>query len=133
MKPHFFVLKRGKEIISSIAEFCERQKIKSAYFSAIGAASDVELAFYDMKKKKYLMKNFKDDLEITNMTGNVAILNNKLAVHAHAAFSGRDCKAVGGHVKKAIVSGTCEVLLLLLKGKLGRKFDDETGLNLIKD
>ena len=132
MEHCFFVLKRGQEITEEILGFCEEKRIRSAYFSAIGAVSEAELAFYDIEKKKYLFRKFGEDLEIDSLTGNVAVLEEKLALHAHGVFSGRDMKATGGHLKSAVVSGTCEVFLVPLNRSLTRSYDEDTGLNLIK-
>lgn len=132
MAGHFFALKRGDEIITGIASYCRRKKISSAHFSAVGAASSAELGFYDIKQKRYHSKKFSEDLEITSLMGNVAVMQGKLVVHAHATLSGRDYKAIGGHLKTAIASGTCEVFLTELRQQLRRSYDKATGLNIIK-
>ena len=132
MAEHFFALKRGEEIISGITGYCSGRKISSAYFSAVGAVSSAELGFYDIKKKRYYFRKLKKDLEITSMTGNVAVMDGKIVVHAHATLSGRDYKTLGGHLKSAVVSGTCEVFLVRLKKQLKRSHDAVTGLNIIK-
>lgn len=132
MGEHFFVLKRGQRIAEEILKFCSRNSIKSAYFSAIGAVSSAEIAFYDIDAKKYSFKTFSEDLEICSMAGNVAVMKGELVLHAHAAFSNRKIETIGGHLKDAMVSGTCEVFLVPLKEQLERKFDEDTGLNLIR-
>jgi len=126
------VLKRGQEIVAEIINFCSSKNIKAAYFSAIGAVSSVELGFYDIRKKHYSFKKFDEDLEVDNITGNIALMDGRLIMHAHSTFSDGEMKVVGGHLKSAVVSGTCEVFLVPIKEKLERKFDGDTGLNLIK-
>ncbi len=132
MKEHFLVLKRGQRIAGEILAFCKKNKISSAYFSAIGAVSSAELAFYDINSKKYSFKTFNEDLEICSMAGNLAVMKGELVFHAHASFSNSKMEAMGGHLKDAVVSGTCEVFLVSLKEKLERAFDEDTGLNLIR-
>jgi len=131
MQHYFFVLKRGQEVVEEIIKFCNEKNIRAAYFTAIGAVSSVELAYYDLQKKEYNYKKF-DELEIDTITGNLAVMNDELIIHAHGTFSDKDMKTVGGHFKSAVVSGTCEVFLVPLKESLVRKFDEDTGLNLIK-
>lgn len=131
MEEHFLVLKRGQQVAGEIIAFCRKKKISSAYFSAIGAVSSAEIAFYDINAKKYSFKTFSEDLEICSMAGNVAVMKGELVLHAHAAFSDRKMETKGGHLKDAVVSGTCEVFLVPLKERLEREFDEGTGLNLI--
>lgn len=132
MSTHFFVLKRGQEIMEAIKKFCRGNNITSAYVSAIGAVFSAELGIYDLQKRDYFVKKFEQSLELTNLTGNVALYDGDIMVHAHATFSDEQSKAVGGHLKSAVVSFTCEVFLTELKEQLNRAIDEETGLKLIK-
>lgn len=38
----------------------------------------------------------------------------------------------GGHLNRAIVSATCEIIINIIDGKVDRYFDKEIGLNLFK-
>ena len=38
----------------------------------------------------------------------------------------------GGHLNKAIVSATCEMVISIIEGNVDRYFDEEIGLNLFK-
>lgn len=38
----------------------------------------------------------------------------------------------GGHLNKAIVSATCEMVIDIIDGTVDRYFDEEIGLNLFK-
>ena len=131
MSEYFFVLKRGQEITEEIKKFCRENNITSAYVSAIGAVSLAEIGIYDFNKRDYDIKKFEQALELTNLTGNISVLDNEIFLHAHATFSDRETKAIGGHLMSAVVSITCEVFLVPLKEQLTRKFDEETGLKLI--
>jgi uncharacterized protein len=132
MAEHFFVLKRGQKIVENILKFCSDKNINSAHISAIGAVSSVELKFYDIHKKAYLSKKLEKELEIVSITGNVAVSDEELILHAHGSFSDSEMNAFGGHLGEAVVAGTCEVFLVTLSKKLERTLDEETGLKLIK-
>ncbi len=126
------LLAEDEEIISSVAKFCEEKDIAAAQVSAIGAVKSVELGFYSLESKAYKWKKAEAELEIDSLTGNVALLDGKILVHAHATVSDAEMHAFGGHLKEAIVGASCEVFITPLQGKLERKHDEKTGLNLLK-
>ena len=125
-------LRRGEELVEAIREFCKEYRIDTAFFQAIGAANEVELAWYDLAAKQYVTTFFKEDMELVSLTGNVSTMGNELVVHSHGVFSGKDMETKGGHVNKAVVSGACEIILWRLEGKIDRAFDEDTGLNLMR-
>ena len=114
-----------------IKEFCETNGIKTAFFSAIGATDDCILSFYDKDKKEYIGHPFNEPHEITSLLGDVSILENNIIIHAHATISGPDMIAKAGHVKKIIISVTCEMVLEVFEGKIERKSYPEKNLCLI--
>jgi predicted DNA-binding protein with PD1-like motif len=133
-KGNKFILRfdRGEELISGLAAFCQKKEIRAAFLSAIGAAQELELSFYDLEKKKYSDKNFHAPLEVCGLTGNIAQMAGKIIIHAHGCFSDAKMRTIGGHIKKLVVAGTCEVLIQKFKGKIERRSNEETGLNLMK-
>lgn len=122
---------RDAEVISSLRQFCEEQGIKSGFFWGIGAIYDVVLSIYDLKKKQYTDKIFNTEMEIAAFHGNIATLQTKVVLHAHGSFSDNNFQTFSGHVEKMIVWATCELIITVLNGNLERKYDLETGLNLL--
>lgn len=122
----------GDEIISSLKAICKKEKIKSAFFSGLGAAKRAEIAHYNPKTKKYKTKKPKGPLEIVSLTGNVAMLQGEPVVHAHVCFSVPDFSTFSGHLMSAEVYPTCEILMTPFGIKIERKFDEKTGLNLLR-
>lgn len=129
---YFLRFETGDEVISMLADFCSKEAITAAYFTVIGACSEVTLSYYDLENKKYEDHEFKTDMEITSVTGNVGRLNNAVAIHAHGVFSGADMVGKSGHIKKLVISATGEIMLQKFEGKIERAYDEATGLNLIK-
>ena len=52
--------------------------------------------------------------------------------HLHMSAAGEDGQVVGGHLNRAEISATCEMILRLIDGTVDRKKDPETGLNLFR-
>ncbi len=120
-----------EEVIAGLTDFCNVNGICSGYFSAIGACEEVDLAYYNLDKKKYEVSCIKNRMEIVSMTGNVAKLNDEILVHSHGVFSFPNMRTRGGHIKKIVVYATCEVFLTSFEGEIKRQKDDVTGLNLL--
>lgn len=125
------VLQRGEELIETLEQYASKQQLSAAWLSALGGSGSVTIAWYDIDTKQYLNKTYSAALEITNLTGNMSIVDGKPFWHIHGTFAGRDYTAVGGHVKSLTVGLTCEVLMTPLDAPLSRQHDDDTGLMLL--
>jgi len=128
---YFIKLERGEKIIESIKDFCSENNIKCGYFSGIGALDEVELAHYIVENKKYTSKVFKQVLEVTNLTGNIATMDNEVYLHCHITLGDEEMKAISGHLKEGKISATCEIILVRLDAEINRKHDELIGLNLL--
>ena len=124
-------IERGERIIESLKEFCTKNKIHCGYFFGIGALDEVELAHYIAENKKYTSKVFRQPLEITSMSGNIASMNDEVYLHCHITLSDQKMKAIAGHLKEGTISATCEITLIEIKPYIERKYDGITGLNLL--
>jgi predicted DNA-binding protein with PD1-like motif len=125
---------RDQEIISVLKEIVRKQNIYGGFFKGIGAVKDVILSYYDLSSKQYIDKEFKGEYEIVSLLGNISYIyaTDEVLVHAHMAISDKNFVVYGGHLKKAIVSVTCELFILTLNDKLERVFNEEIGLYLLK-
>jgi len=121
----------GEELISSLKNFLEKEKIFGAVFFGLGAGKEIEFSFFDPKKKKYFTKKKKGQFEVANLVGNVATFENKILIHAHITFGNRNGKTLCGHLKSLIVSPAFELYLKKFKKKIFRKFYSQIGLNLL--
>ena len=124
-------LERSEKIIESIKKFCADNGVKCGYFSGIGALGEVELGHYVVEEKKYSSKVFKQPLEIVNLTGNVATMDNEVYLHCHITLSDEEMKAIAGHLVEGTIAATCEIILVKLGMEVNRKHDDFIGLNLL--
>lgn len=129
---YFFIrLEKKEEVIESVIKFCKENNIKLGYFYAIGAVSNVVLGHYFLGTKEYTEREFEEPLEMANLFGNIAVMDNEVYVHAHGVFSNNKMEVKGGHVKEAIVSATAEVVLHKIGGNIERRYSKEIGLNLL--
>lgn len=126
------VLKKGDKIIEKLKEFVKQKGITSGYFNAIGAVNFVELAHYNLEKKRYSSKSIKKPLEIVSLIGNVAFKEEEIVIHAHIVVGTDKMELYGGHLKEATVTATCEIILNEFREEINRDYDDNTGLNLIR-
>ena len=121
----------GEEVVASLAEIAEREGVTFAEVSGIGAVDEFCVSVFDVKAKKYFDNDFREPLEIVSMSGTVTEQNGKPYLHLHASAGRADGSVVGGHLKRAVVSATCEIVLHTVYGRVPRFFDDATGLNLM--
>ncbi len=144
---HIIRLERGEDVFPMLTNFCERDGIESAVFSALGAVEKIKLGYYDLVTKQYGSKEYFDAHEVASMTGNVALVDpirepsasngagGKPFIHMHAVFSGiapgTENQCVGGHVFAATVAVTLEVRLTVFNEPLTRTLDKEIGLKLL--
>lgn len=125
-------LEVGEEVVASLAEIAEREGVTFASVSGIGAADDIAVSVYDVKAKKYFDNEFREPMEITSLLGTVSEKDGAPYIHIHATAGRRDGTAVGGHLKRAVISATCELVLHTVYGRVPRFYDERTGLNLME-
>ena len=128
-------LERNEDVLPTITDFCTRKGILSGSFRAIGAVKDAKIGYYDLSKKEYGSKLYTDEMEVASMTGNVAQVDGKPFIHAHAVLSGiaagTENQPIGGHVFEAKVAVTLEVHLVAFNESISRSLDDDIGLKLL--
>lgn len=122
---------KGEELSQTLVLFCEKHQIKSAFFQAIGATTDVELGYYHLETKTYIWKKLTQEMELVSLTGNIAQVDEKPFAHMHGVFSDENFSTVGGHIKQMIVGATCEVYLTDFGTEITRVMDEEIGLKLL--
>ena len=130
-----FIIKlaRGEELIGALTDFCAQRGINAAVFQGIGAVERVTIGYYDLGKKEYFFREEEGVFEVASMQGNVALVDGKPFIHAHAVLSRCDetLECIGAHIKESFVAVTLEVFLTPLDASLSRKMDETIGLKLL--
>ena len=122
---------RGEDIVEMLKEIALKEDIKLASVDGLGAIGRIETGLFDTAEKKYYNTCERDgDFEITSLTGTVTTMNDEYYGHLHLSAADREGNVYGGHLNKAVVSGTCEMVIRIINGRVERKFSDEIGLNL---
>ena len=119
-----------EELVAALAQFCADQGILSGRVDGIGAVNSATLRFLDPATKQYVDKTFDEQMEIAALVGNVSEKDGKVYLHLHATLGRRDYTAVAGHLLCTRINGACEVFDTRHSCPVGRRFDEETGLNL---
>lgn len=125
-------LEKGEEVIQSLTEICSREKIELAEITGLGASNFVEIGVFNVNTKEYNTKVFEGMFEITSLIGNETRKEGNVYLHIHINFGDENGNARGGHLVKAKISATSEIILRKINGKVGRKLSDEIGLNLME-
>jgi uncharacterized protein len=124
-------LEKGEELISSISQLAEKEKIPGGFLLGLGAVKDATLGYYDVEKKEYIKKTFEAKFELSSLVGDIFFLEGKPGVHAHATLSDPNFNIIGGHLFSALATATVELFIYLTDGVLKRKLDPKIGLNLL--
>jgi predicted DNA-binding protein with PD1-like motif len=127
------VLETGDEVMRCLKEAASRHRLSAAQITAIGAFSDATLFFFDWERKEYLPIPVDEQVEVASMVGDIATDESGVpALHIHVVLGKRDGTAVAGHLDRAHVRPTLEVLISETPAHLRRIHDPETGLALIR-
>ena len=124
-------LQKGDELVSSLLSLIEKEKVKSGRVSGIGATDDVTIGVFNPKSKVYTKVKVTEDMEILSISGNLTRKDGAPYVHVHGSFASLE-KVYGGHVNECVISATAELIIDLYDVEVERKFDKESGLNLLK-
>ena len=111
-KTFILIFEIGDELAEGLLQFAKEHKLSAASFKAVGALSSVRLGWFSWESKKYEPSVTLDEqVELLSLIGDVAQRDDEPVVHAHAVIGRKDGTAHGGHLLKAHIRPTCEVVL----------------------
>ena len=120
------------EVMEQLKNFAKDQKLRASQFTAIGAFSEAIVGFFDFSIKDYEKTPIQEQVEVLVLTGDISLFKDEYKVHAHVVLGKRDGTAHGGHLVKAIVHPTLEIILNESPTYLRREMDKESEIPLIK-
>lgn len=121
---------RGEEILEQVKAIALKEKITLADVNALGAVGDFTVGVFKTGEKKYYANHFAGDFEIVSLHGTINTMDGEFYAHLHMSAGDADGNVFGGHLNRAVVSATCEMVIHVINGKADRTFSGEIGLNL---
>mgnify|MGYP004470097563 FL=1 len=125
-------LDKGEEVLEKIKEISLHHKIKLASVQALGATNDFTVGVFKPEEKKYYANTFQGNYEIVSLTGTISTMNDEFYTHIHMSAGNEKGEVFGGHLNRAIISATCEIVITIIEGRVDHYFDETIGLNLFK-
>ena len=112
---------KGEEILGCV----ERIAVQ-----AIGAVGSLTVGVFRTAEKKYEANSFQGDFEIVSLSGTISRMDGQVYCHLHMSAGNGQGQVFGGHLNRAVVSATCEMVIQQIDGQVNRRFSEEIGLNL---
>ena len=86
---------------------------------ALGATNSFTVGVYNVAEKQYYANTFSGSFEIVSLTGTINTMNGEFYTHLHMSAGNDKGEVFGGHLNRAVVSATCEMVVDVL-GRHGR-------------
>ena len=131
-KTYALIFEKGDEVMDGLTTFAKEAGLAGAHFTAIGAFSGATLGYFEKDRRDYKKIPVQEQVEVLSLIGDVALADGKPQVHAHVVVGTSDGSTRGGHLLKATVWPTLEVIVTESPRHLRKVHDPETGLALIQ-
>lgn len=121
-----------EEVMEQLEKLAEREQIRLAEVSGLGALKAFHICVFDTKSKQFYNNDYQEPLELTALAGTITCKEGRPYLHIHASAGNAQGNVYGGHLKGAVVSATAEIVVRVIDGDVGRRFDEGIGLNLLQ-
>ena len=136
---YVLVLERGDELMAEVKAFAERERLRAAEFTAIGAVSSARLAAFDPDRREYMEIADPGQAELVSLNGRITLPQDtqpedppgERQLHVHCVLSREDGSAIAGHVFELVIRPTCEVFVAEAAEHVARREDPDSGLPVI--
>ena len=133
------VLERDDELMAEVQSFAERERLRLAEFTGIGAVSSAKLAAFDPDKREYVDIPDPGQAELVSLNGRITLPKDadpanppdERQLHVHCVLSHEDGSTVAGHVFELVIRPTCEVFVTESAEQVARREDPDSGLPVI--
>jgi predicted DNA-binding protein with PD1-like motif len=126
------ILDQGEEAFKAISDFADRENIKGASLTAIGAFAQARVGWFDVTAKTYKPIVVGEQCEVLSLMGDVAQGDDgRASLHLHAVLGLQDGSVRGGHLLSGTVRPTLEVIIQETVANRRRKKRADLGIALI--
>jgi predicted DNA-binding protein with PD1-like motif len=106
------IMSKGDNVIAGLTQWAEKNNVKLADFTAVGAFGKATLGWFDPEKRKFKEFPFNEEMEIASLTGNIhPDRNGKPNVHVHCVTTTGDGIAHAGHLVEGTISLTLQLYM----------------------
>ena len=120
-------LDKSEEILEQVENIARKEHIALATVQALGAINEFTVGVFHTGEKQYHANEFSGNFEIVSLTGTINTMDGSFYCHLHMSAGDEKGHVFGGHLNRAMVSATCEMVITVLDGTVDRKFDPEIG------
>ena len=132
LRTFVLVFAPGDEVSDGLLVFAREHGVTGAHFTGIGALQQLRVGYWEPERKDYRATEIDEQVEVLSLAGNVATgPDGEPRIHAHIVVGKADGSAHGGHLLRARVRPTLEVVLTEVPTELRRSTDPATGLALL--
>ena len=101
---------KGEEILEQLKVVSEKEQVKLASVSALGAINDFTVGVFHTDEKKYYSNSFQGSFEIVSLTGTVSTKDGEFYVHIQHERRGRQRSGIRrpsepGHSQRHLRNG----------------------------
>ncbi len=121
-----------EEICTQMIAVADKENLMLAEINGLGAVKEFTTGVFDTRTKEYHANSFQGTFEIVSLTGTLTRKDGEVYLHAHFSAGDEKGNVFGGHLNRAVVSATAELVIRMIDGEMGRKFDEKIGLNLFE-
>ncbi len=123
-------LDKDEEILEQVKTIALQEHITLATVQALGAINEFTVGVFYTDEKEYHANEFTGHFEIVSLNGTINTMDGAFYSHLHMSAGNEKGQVFGGHLNRAIISATCEMVITILDGTVDRRFDPDIGLNL---
>jgi predicted DNA-binding protein with PD1-like motif len=136
---YVLVLAGGDELMAEVKAFAERERLRAAEFTGIGAVSSARLAAFDPDRREYVDIPDPGQAELVSLNGRITLPQDadpadpppERQLHVHCVLSHQDGSAIAGHVYELVIRPTCEIFVAESAEHVARREDPDSGLPVI--
>jgi predicted DNA-binding protein with PD1-like motif len=136
---YVLVFERGDEVMAEVKGLAERERLRAAEFSGIGAVSSARLAAFNPDTREYVDIPDPGQTELVSLNGRITLPKDadpndppaERQLHVHCVLSREDGSTIAGHVFELVVRPTCEVFVTESAENITRVEDSDSGLPVI--